>query len=459
MTLQDYLRILRRGWLLTFVLLLAGTAAAAGFTLLQTPKYVATTRVFVSTSSASTVTDLGSGTSYSQQIARSFAEIVSTSLILEPVIEELGLDRTTSALSKQVSATAQLNTVLLDISVTDADPELAAEIANAVTASLIETVPELAPATSESGSPVRVTVAQPAGVPAAPSSPNVPLFLIVGALVGLGLGVGISFLREVLDNRIRGEHDVRSITDAPILGGIVYDGKAKDRPLIVHADPRSPRAESFRTLRTNLQFIDFAEPSRTFIFTSSMAGEGKSTTAANLAITLAAAGQSVMLIEGDLRRPKLAEYLGIETAAGLTDVLIGRAKIGDVVHQWGQNNLYVLPAGQIPPNPSELLGSAAMKTLLESLEADFGIILIDTPPLLPVTDAAILSKMASGAIIIVAAGRTHRAQLEASVAALHRVGATLHGVVLTMLPTSGPDAYGQYSYGQYGQYASDTAAP
>jgi polysaccharide biosynthesis transport protein len=448
-SLQDYVRIVRRSWLIIVAATLVGVAAAAALALAQTPRYVTTTSVFVSTSSAASVTDLSSGTSYSQQIARSFAEVVSTELILQPVIDELQLDTDVAALRGKVSATAQLNTVLVDISVTDTDPEQAALLANAITASLADAVPALAPSSAESDdSPVRVTVAQPAAVPERPASPNVPVFLAVGALLGLAIGVGGAVLREVLDTRVRGEHDVHAITDTPILGGIPFDAKSKERPLIVHADPKSPRAESFRSLRTNLQFLDFAERSRTFVVTSSVAGEGKSTTTANLAIALADSGHSVLVIEGDLRLPKIASYLGIEGGAGLTDVLIERARVEDVVQRWGRKNLFVLPAGQVPPNPSELLGSASMRRLLESLEPSFNFILIDTAPLLPVTDAAVLSKITSGAIIISSAGIVRRQQLAGAVTALDRVGAKLHGVVLNRLPVKGPDSYGQYGYGE-----------
>jgi len=439
-------------------LTLVGVALAAGYALLQTPKYTTTTKVFISTSSAASVTDLSTGTSFSQQIARSLAEVVTTSLVLKPVVEQLDLDTTPEQLATHVSASAQLNTTILDITVTDSDPVAAAEIANSITANLIATVPQLAPSSADGGeSPVRVTVAQPAVVPEKASSPNVPLYLVLGGLLGLALAAGIAVLREVLDSRVRGEHDVRALTDAPVIGGIAIDPKTRERPLIVHDDPRNPRAEAFRTLRTNLQFLDFAEKSRTFVMTSALEGEGKSTTTANLAIALSESGHRVLVIEGDLRQPKIAEYLGAEGGAGLTDVVVGRARVADGGHQWGRKALYVLPAGTMPPNPSELLGSAAMRRLLDDLEKEFGFILIDTAPLLPVTDAAVLSKLTSGAIIITAAGRTQRAQLAHAIDSLSRVGAHLHGIVLNMLPTRGPDAYGQATYGYYGE-AEMTAA-
>jgi capsular exopolysaccharide synthesis family protein len=287
--------------------------------------------------------------------------------------------------------------------------------------------------------------------PLTPSSPNIPLNLALGALVGLAIGIGIAVLRAVLDTRIRTPRDVELVTDSPLIGAIAYDPKAKERPLIVHADPLSPRAESFRALRTNLQFLDMGGRSA-FVVTSSVPSEGKSTTTINLAIALADAGKRVALIDADLRKPKVADYLGIEGGVGLTDVLIGRTRLGDVMLPWGKRSLYVLPAGKIPPNPSELLGSKQMHTLLEVLERDFDVVLCDAPPLLPVTDAAILAKATSGAIVVVAASRTNRHQLTRAVEALGTAGAGIAGIVLAMVPTRGPDAY--YSYGYSYGYAT-----
>jgi capsular exopolysaccharide synthesis family protein len=208
-------------------------------------------------------------------------------------------------------------------------------------------------------------------------------------------------------------------------------------------------------MRTNLQFLDLGDKS-SFVVTSSVPTEGKSTTTINLAIALADAGKRVALLDTDLRKPKVAEYLGIEGGVGLTDVLIGRTRIGDVMLPWGGRQLYVLPAGKIPPNPSELLGSERMRALLEVLERDFDVVLCDAPPLLPVTDGAILAKATGGAIVIVAAGKTNRQQLSGALDALETVGAHVAGVAMTMVPTRGPDSYAYgYGYGAYG-YVDDS---
>ena len=460
--LRDYIRILRKSWVLIAVLLFVGVGAAAGYSILQTPKYSSSAKVFVSTSGGTTAADLQQGNTFTQQRVKTYADLATTPIVLLPVITELGLDVSSAELAAMITASAPLDTTLIEISVTNVDPTLSAQIATSVSESLTLAVENIETSSSDAAnvSPVRLTLVQHAEVPQMPVSPNVPLNIALGGLVGLALGVGLAVLRETLDNRIRNERDVEQITDVPILGGIVFDAKTSERPLIVHDDPRSPRAESFRTLRTNLQFLDVGRENRSFVITSSIQSEGKSTTAANLAIALSDAGARVLLVDGDLRRPKVHEYLGLEGAVGLTDLLIGRAEPEDVIQSWGKGDLFVLPAGKIPPNPSELLGSDALVNLIGEFNRAFDIVLFDAAPLLPVTDAAILARTVGGTIVVCAAGRTHKNQLKGAFTALSNVDAPVSGVVLTMLPTKGPDAYGhgRYGYG-YGYGYGDTSAP
>lgn len=456
MELSDYIRVLRKNWLVIVVLTLVGLGAAAAYSLTRTPIYESSSSVAVSTQAGGSTAEVAQGANFAQTRINTYVGLVSTPIVLNPVIADLDLGITADSLAGKVKASSALNTTIISISVSDPDPVAAADIANAVAASLSTVVPEIEPKIEEGGSPIlltRVSDAQPA---LAPASPNVPLNLALGALVGLALGIGIAVLRTVLDNKVRTPRDAEQITSSPSLGAIAYDAKAKERPLIVHADPLSPRAESFRALRTNLQFLDMGGRS-SFVITSSVPSEGKSTTTINLAIALADAGKKVALLDTDLRKPKVAEYLGIEGGVGLTDVLIGRARVGDVMLPWGGRSLFVLPAGKIPPNPSELLGSKQMGTLLEVLERDFDVVLCDAPPLLPVTDAAILARSTSGAILVASAGKVTRHQLEGAVEALHTVGAKVAGFVMSMVPTRGPDSYYSgygygygYGYGGYG---------
>jgi succinoglycan biosynthesis transport protein ExoP len=454
--LRDYLRILRKRWIVIVCVTLFGVASSAGITILTTPTYQASTLVYVQVQSSGTVGDLAQGSSFIQSQVKSFAEVVSTPRVLDSAIKSLRLDESADELSRSVTASAPLDSVNIEITVTRDSPSDAAAIADAVTASFRDVVGEITTSTGPTPtSQVSVSVLRDASVPESPITPNTLMNLAVGLLAGLLVGLGIAFFREILDTRVRGERDVIAITDAPIIGGISFDPSAVDKPLIVQDDPRSVRAEAFRTLRTNLQFLEVESGARSFVITSSIPSEGKTTTSANLAITLADSGAQVVIIDGDLRRPKLASYMGLEGAVGLTDVLIARAELADVLQPWGRGNLVVLPAGTVPPNPSELLGSKAMANLIATLETEFDVVLIDLPPLLPVTDAALVSKLTRGAIVVVAAGRTHKGELAGAIATLENVGANVAGVVLTMMPTKGPDAYGygRYGYGSYG-YAS-----
>lgn len=457
MELTDYIRILRKNWLAILIATLLGVLAAAGWSATRTPEYEAQSTVFVSTMSSGTVSELQQGSNFTQSRMTTYASFVTTPVVLNPVISDLQLDVTAGSLAQSVSASNPANTQLISITVTDPDPSRAADISNALAASLTDTIESVETPNGSTTSPVRVTTMRDAIAPTRPSSPNIPLNIALGGLIGLAAGIAIAVLRTVLDTRIRTPRDVEAVTDRPIVGAIAYDPKAKTRPLIVHDDPLSPRSESFRALRTNIQFLDMGGRA-SFVVTSSLPDEGKSTTALNLAIALADAGKRVALVDTDLRKPKAAEYLGIEGGVGLTDVLIGRARIEDVMLPWGERSLHVLGAGRIPPNPSELLGSEQMRALMHSLEAEFDIVLCDAPPLLPVTDAAILAKTTSGAIVVVAAGRTSRHQLESALVALDTVDARVAGVVMSMVPTKGADSYYTYGYGyRYGAYANGEA--
>lgn len=459
MDLQDYIRILHKNWILIVTATLVGIGLGAAVSLTTAPTYQASTQLYVSVRTESGATsDLTQGSTFARQVVTSYVSIVPTAIVLDPAIEELGLDATSEQLASKVSASSPLNTVLLDITVSDADPQRAADIANAVGRSVTDVAQTALDASGDGDSPVVLTTVQPAVTPASPVSPRVPMNLLLGALLGLAVGIGASVLRSVLDTRIHSLHDIEQITDKPMLGGIAFDPEAATRPLIVHADPRNPRAESFRALRTNLQFLQVGSGSRSFVVSSAGPGEGKTTTTANLAIALAETGARVALLDGDLRLPKVATYMGIEGGVGMTDVLIGKVELVDALQRWGRTQLYVLPAGKVPPNPSELLGSSAMDRLLEMLGEHFDYVLIDAPPLLLVTDAAVVSKKTKGVLLAAASGQTKKAALNAAVRTLDTAGAELLGVIITKLPTKGPDSYGygEYSYGQFNQL-DDTA--
>jgi capsular exopolysaccharide synthesis family protein len=446
--IRDYLRILRRNWILIVAGTLIGLLVGGAASILVKPTYTAETQLFVAIQGSGSVQELQQGNTFSQARVQSYVKTVESPVVLQPVIDSLGLPVTSDELSSRVTAITDINTVLITIAVSDTSPAQAAAIAQAVADSLIRAVDTLEKPRTGGASPVSLSVIKPAIAPPSPSAPNTQRNLTVGMLLGLALGVGVAALRTTMDNRIRGELDLRRVTDSPLLGGISFDQDALKKPLLTQAAAQSPRAESFRQLRTNLQFSNVSGRAKTVLVTSSLPGEGKSTTATNLAIALAQAGQAVCLVDADLRRPMINEYLGLDGSAGLTTALVGAAEVNDLLQPWGEDNFFVLTSGQIPPNPSELLGSDEMKHLVARLEQAFDTVIIDAPPLLPVTDAAVLSQHASGIVVVVGAQKIKRQDLEKSLSALEMVGATLLGVVLNRLPVKGPDSY-EYSYHRY----------
>lgn len=447
MDLRDYLRILRRYWILIVAATLSGVLIGGAASVLAAPVYEADSQLFVAIQNSGSAQELQQGNTFSQARVQSYVKTVETPVVLQPVIDTLGLSMTTDELASHVKATTDLNTVLITITVSDRSAVGAASISQAVATSLISAVDTLEKPKTGGSSPVSLSIIKPATAPSAPSAPNVRVNLILGLIVGLGVGITAAVLRAALDNKIRGEADLRRVTDMPILGGISFDGEAAKRPLLTQTRAQSPRAESFRQLRTNLQFANVSGNARTVLITSSVPGEGKSTTATNLAIALAQAGQSVCLVDADLRRPMVNEYLGLDRNAGLTTALVGAAEVNDVLQPWGADNLFVLSSGQIPPNPSELLGSQEMRTLIQKLESVFDSVIIDAPPLLPVTDATVLSQHVGGVVLVVGAQKLRLQDFQKSLNALDMVEANVLGVVLNRLPAKGPDSY---SYGYYG---------
>lgn len=457
MDLRDYLRIFQRNWVWIASSTLVGLLAAGTGSVLTAPTFTAETQLFVAIQSSGSVQELQQGNTFSQARVQSYVKTVDSPIVLQPAIDSLGLDLSAEDLAKRVQASTDVNTVLINISASDSSPAMAGAIAQAVGDSLIKAVDQLERPKTGGNSPVSISVTKPATAPSSPSAPNTRMNLIAGTLLGLAAGVGLVLLRTTLDNRIRSEADLRKITEAPLLGGISYDADAAARPLLTQVPPQSPRAEAFRRLRTNLQFTNVANRAKTVLVTSSLPGEGKSTTAANLAISLAETGQNVCLIDADLRRPMVGEYLGLEKGAGLTTALVGALDVDDLFQQWGDEGLYVLTSGGIPPNPSELLGSDAMKQLIERLERVFDAVVIDAPPLLPVTDASVLSQHVGGVVLVVGSQILKQQDLQKALDALQLVESNLLGVVMNRLPARGPDSY---SYGYYSdeQVASATSA-
>lgn len=448
--LRRHLRVLRRRWGWVAISALLSIGAAVGITAGATPHYAAHVRLFVAVQQGSA--DIGNayqGGLLSQQRVASYAELVASPAVTAEVIDRLDLRDTRADLQERITAEAVPNTVLITVTVTDPSPQQARRIADEIGSVFSRHVQELeAPAVGDT-SLISVRVADAAEVATAPVSPQPIRNIAVAALLGLCVGVALAFLRQALETSISSTEQLATVTGAPSLGLVHADPEAKRRPLIIEDDAYSLRAESFRQLRTHLQFVDVDTPPRSMLVTSARAEEGKSTTACNLAISMAQSGLRVCLVDADLRRPSASRYLGLEGGAGLTSVLVGHATLDEVLQPWQGGLLDVLSTGPIPPNPSELLGSAGMHHLLNELEARYDLVLLDSAPVLPVTDAVVLGTLTSGTLLIVRAGRTRHDEVKRAAAQLRGVGGRIYGGVLVGLRRKSARDQG-YGYDAYG---------
>jgi tyrosine-protein kinase Etk/Wzc len=278
--------------------------------------------------------------------------------------------------------------------------------------------------------------------------------VLLGLLVGLLLGVGGAFFLEYLDQTIKTTQDVDRVLATPVLGMVPLDAKLAARSgdsrrpiaIITALDGDDPAAEAYRTLRTNVTFVGAERPVQLLALTSPGPGEGKSTTAANLAVALALGGHRTLLIDADLRRPLLHRAFGLVHEPGLTDVLVGRAAAREAIRPDVIERLDVLPAGSSPPNPSELLGSDAMHALIAEVRQNYDYIVVDTPPVLPVTDATVISTVADATILTIRSGETEETSATRALDQLKRVNARIAGVVLNGVDTRRDRHYTYYKY-------------
>ncbi|MFC5947907.1 polysaccharide biosynthesis tyrosine autokinase [Pseudonocardia lutea] len=454
MTVQDYLRVLRERWLVVVVAVVLGLVAAGAVFFVRPVEYTARLTMYVSAQTGDNPQQAYQGAQLSQQRVTSYVELVTSPRVTSTVVQRLGLADTPDQLAKKITASSALDSVLIDVNVTDPSPARAAEIANSIGTVMTELVTELErPAAPNGVPPVQIRVVQPSTPPTTPSSTGLSTTLALGLLAGLAVGVAAALARNALDTSVKSPEQLREAAGVPSLGAVVYDPEVPKRPLTVHDDPMSPRAEAYRQLRTNLQFVDIDNPRRVLTVTSSLPGEGKTTTTANLAIALSATGQRVLLVEADLRKPKVSSLFGLDGSIGLTSVLTGQVPLNHAIQNWA-GRFDILGSGSLPPNPSELLGSQQMQKLIEDMRNHYDVVLLDTPPLLPVTDAAALAPATDGVILVVRFNKTTRQQVGTAAETLNGIGVPLLGSVMSMAPSSGPRAY---SY--YGAYYSNGSVP
>jgi tyrosine-protein kinase len=459
-TLNDVLRIVRRRWRVVLACLLLGLAAAGVVTYLTPREYSSDVTLYVSLEGRADSSDAAYQAS---QIAKervvSYAPLLQDERITQPVIDRLQLPMTAAQLARQITVTVQPDTVVLSAAVTDTSPDRAAAIANGLAEEFVGLVQQLeqpfgpetaAPTTAPAPAGARATTApapapspapkigaqiiRPATAVPVPVAPSVPFNLALGGALGLLVGLAGAFVRDARDTTIRSAAQLRAVTGAPVLAQIATDRGARLHPLTAGAAPASPTVEAFRKLRTNVQFLGPDRPHRVITVASATAGEGTSTTACNLALALADAANRVLLVDLNFRSPTVEQYLGMEPSTGAASVLSGRIPAKRAVRRWAEGRLDVLTAGGTPFNPSELLASPATAALLDDVRAHYDFVIIDTPALLPVTDAAVVAARSDGVILLVQYGKTAEEQVAAALNVLEAVKAPLLGVVLTRTP-------------------------
>jgi capsular exopolysaccharide synthesis family protein len=453
--LRGFLRVLARRWLSVAVVTVAGAAAAVAVLVLSTPQYQAESQIFVSARVSTSISELNQGSAFSQARVQSYADIVTSPRVTGVVAQQLGLPLTPDQLAAKITATVELNTVLIDISVNDADPAQAARIANAVANEASVQIVALETQPGDSAAPLHISLTRAATPPAAPISPRPVLDLAGGLFAGLLGGIGLALLRDMMDTTLRTGQALAEATGLPVLGTVPFDRTAPEAPLAV-GGTHSARAESIRMVRTNLKFANVDQKPKVLVVTSPLAGEGKTSMAANLALSLAETGERVCLVDADLRSPSVAGTFGLVQDAGLTSVLIDAATVEEVLQPVGDTGLCVLTSGPMPPNPAEVLASERMGDVLDELARYFDHVIVDSAPLLPVADTVGLGSLVDGAVLVVRSGRTSTERVRSAVQALRGIGVPVLGAVLSMAQLHGASGYG-YGYG-YGQPVGGTGA-
>ena len=474
MTLEDLWKLTRRHLVAIVVCALLGVLLAFGWMLLQPKVYTASSSGYVTAGGGQSLSESFSSQTLAQQKAEAYVTLFTNRNVAKAVIDELGLNATPSELVDRITATVPPDGVTIDVTASAPTAAEARDIADAVVGAAADEarkMEETGPATETTNAQgkqvkekpqaqVVIAPSESAVLPSSPSSPDPLRVLSIGLVLGLLLGYAVAAVRHHNDTQVRRVEDVEAITASGVMGILPMSQHLGSERGDVSRTKSFHEREALRKVRTNLRFVDVDHQPRSVVITSAKQGEGKSTVAANLAAVLAEAGESVVLVDADLRRSAVARAFNLSNDVGLTEVLAGTVELDDALQPTDTAGLQIIAAGAIPPNPSELLGSKRMETLIAQLGREHMVIL-DAPPVLPVTDATLLTRSADGAVVVVAAGRTHREELERAVTSLTTVGGKLLGAILNQVSTKRMDRlrYGDVTYG-YSQdytYEADSA--
>ncbi|MFW3170396.1 AAA family ATPase [Geodermatophilus sp. CPCC 206100] len=433
MTLRGWCRELLRRWRWLAGGLAVGLAVAGLVTALTPARYAAGTTLYVSPGVPTTdAPSAYQGGLLSEHRMKSYVELATGERLADDVAAELGLSGGAD-LAGRITAVAQPETLVMTITATDRSPQRAADLADLAAASFGRLVEQLEQTPGEPGpSPVRVQVVEAAEPPTAPVSPDSLVNLVLGALLGLLAGLGLAALRRSLDDAVGSAHALQERTGVPVLG--VVPLPAEPRP--GRAAAAAPaRLEALRRLRAALHHSTPGADRAVLVVTGPRPDEGRTTLVCDLADAIAAGGSRVLVVDTDLRRPTVAEYLGTEPRPGLVDLLAGGSRLAEAIRPGRPGSFDVLTGVPVPGNSTEVVGSQQLVDLLEELRQRYEVVLLDSPPLLEAADGSELAAVADGVLLVCRAGRTTYPQVEESLDALDAVSARVLGVVLTVDPT------------------------
>ena len=419
--------MLRKRWLIALALpLLAALATGAISLYVINPVYQASTTLIVgrkASESALAATTQVFGNSVLQQLIKNYSEIAKSHTVEKNVLKDLNLPLTVDELDKLITVEQVKTTDLLEIKVTNKNPVLAASIANTMAQEFSKAVPVDS-----------VNIVDLADIPNTPIKPNKTKNVELAFLAGLIASISLVFLLEYMDNTVKTSSDVKKILGIPLLGLIANYEKSKQgknaNSLITLEQTKSPISESYRSIRTNLEFVSLDSVNQKILITSSGPHEGKSLTVANLAVSIAQSGKSVLVLDANMRDPIQHKLFGLDNGQGLSSALVQDRDYRDYIRETTVPGLMVLTGGPIPPNPAELVGSKHMKRLIEGASEQFDMVLIDTPPVIAVTDAAILAQKVDGVILVLASGKVNKDDAQTAKEHLDNVGVKILGAVL-----------------------------
>lgn len=422
MELQDYLRTLRRRWWLVAAVTLACLGASIIATENQTPVYQTSIKFYLSNGDGTPVNNLLEDPARGR--ISTYVELASSSAALRAASD--AIDAPVRLGHIGVSGAGQGDTIFMSLVVRADTAQGAYQLAKGYAEAFPRYVTAFEKGNPTSGG-TTLTVQEQPYLPSVPISPRPNRNYALGLALGLVLGCAAAFISESVDRSVRTAEEAEKVTGLPSLASIPVEYRGETA--VAALAPRSQRAEAVRQLRTNVQFAGVDAPLRSLLITSAVAGEGKTTTAINLAITCALAGQRVLLVDADLRRPSIAESLGLEPEVGLTSLVIDQVSVEDAVQSWGHlGELAVLASGPTPANPSELLGSHRMQELVLELAEKYELVIFDSPPVLPVTDATVLGRIVDGVVIVTKIDATRRDRLKRAVDSLRKLDVRLIGV-------------------------------